>query len=117
MQIYDCGTRLCGRLVTSNHKTPMAMGETLNPRGVKKLFVLAPNYAAGKDMAAGAQFIFSLNHGAVTKLPSIASADLAALIYAACRWIRFCDCRPQAPLVSSALAALLLLEARLTSHD
>ena len=57
----------------------MAMGETMNPRGVKKLFVLVPNYAAGKDMA-GRSFIFSLNHGAVTKLPSIASADLAALI-------------------------------------
>jgi hypothetical protein len=48
----------------------MAMGETMNPRGVKKLFVLVPNYAAGKDMA-GRSFIFSLNHGAVTKLRAL----------------------------------------------
>ena len=78
MQIYDCGTRLCGRLVTSNHKTPMAMGETLNPRGVKKLFVLAPNYAAGKDMAAGARFIFSLKQGGVTKLGRIGLLSMGA---------------------------------------
>ena len=101
VQIYDCGARLCGRLVTSSDQTTMAMGETLNQRGVKKLFVLAPNYAAGKDMAAGAHFIFSLNHGAVTKLPRIASADHAALISAACRWIRFCD------LPSSSAARLI----------
>ena len=36
-----------------NDQTPMALGETLNNRGVKRLFLLAPNYAAGKDMAAG----------------------------------------------------------------
>ncbi len=41
-----------------NDQTPMAMGETLNQRGVKKLFVLAPNYAAGKDMAAGVKQTF-----------------------------------------------------------
>jgi branched-chain amino acid transport system substrate-binding protein len=36
-----------------NDQTPMALGEILNRRGVKKLFVLAPNYAAGRDMAEG----------------------------------------------------------------
>ena len=36
-----------------NDQTPMAMGETLNKRGVKKLYIMAPNYAAGRDMAAG----------------------------------------------------------------
>jgi len=36
-----------------NDQTPMAMGEYLNTKGVKSLYVVAPNYAAGKDMAAG----------------------------------------------------------------
>jgi hypothetical protein len=117
VQISDCGARLCGRLVTSNDQTTMVMGETLNQRGVEKLFVLAPNYAAGKDMAAGAHFIFSLNHGAVTKLPRIASADHAALIPQLVAGSGFAICRPQAPLVSSAFAALLLPEARLASHE
>ena len=31
-----------------NDQTPMALGELLNKKGIKKLFVLAPNYAAGK---------------------------------------------------------------------
>jgi branched-chain amino acid transport system substrate-binding protein len=41
-----------------NDQTPMALGELLNQRNVKKLFVLAPNYAAGKDMAAGVKKTF-----------------------------------------------------------
>ena len=41
-----------------NDQTPMALGETLNNRGVKRLFILAPNYAAGKDMAAGVKKTF-----------------------------------------------------------
>jgi branched-chain amino acid transport system substrate-binding protein len=41
-----------------NDQTPMALGELLNRRDVKKLFVLAPNYAAGKDMAAGVKKTF-----------------------------------------------------------
>jgi branched-chain amino acid transport system substrate-binding protein len=41
-----------------NDQTPMALGELLNQRNVKKLFVLAPNYAAGKDMAAGLKKTF-----------------------------------------------------------
>ncbi len=36
-----------------NDQTPMALGEILNRKGVKTLYVLSPNYAAGKDMAAG----------------------------------------------------------------
>ena len=36
-----------------NDQTPMAMGEYLNTKGVKSLYVLGPNYAAGKDMLAG----------------------------------------------------------------
>jgi branched-chain amino acid transport system substrate-binding protein len=41
-----------------NDQTPMALGETLNQRGVKRLYMLAPNYAAGKDMAAGVRQTF-----------------------------------------------------------
>jgi branched-chain amino acid transport system substrate-binding protein len=38
-----------------NDQTPMAMGEVLNQRGVKSLYVMAPNYAAGKDMVGGVE--------------------------------------------------------------
>ncbi len=41
-----------------NDQTPMAMGELLNQRGVKSLYVIAPNYAAGQDMVAGAERTF-----------------------------------------------------------
>ena len=36
-----------------NDQTPMAMGEYLNTKGVKSLYLVGPNYAAGKDMLAG----------------------------------------------------------------
>ncbi|MBS0517611.1 MAG: ABC transporter substrate-binding protein [Proteobacteria bacterium] len=36
-----------------NDQTPMAMGEYLNQKGVKNLYLVGPNYAAGKDMLAG----------------------------------------------------------------
>ncbi|MWD28588.1 ABC transporter substrate-binding protein [Aquicoccus sp. SCR17] len=41
-----------------NDQTPMAMGEVLNKMGVKSLYVMAPNYAAGKDMTAGVERTF-----------------------------------------------------------
>ena len=41
-----------------NDQTPMAMGEYLNTKGVKSLYVMAPNYAAGKDMLAGVKRTF-----------------------------------------------------------
>lgn len=41
-----------------NDQTPMALGEIMNRKGVKTLYVLAPNYAAGKDMAAGVKLTF-----------------------------------------------------------
>jgi branched-chain amino acid transport system substrate-binding protein len=41
-----------------NDQTPMAMGEVLNKQGVKSLYVMAPNYAAGKDMVAGVERTF-----------------------------------------------------------
>ena len=36
-----------------NDQTPMAMGAVLNLNNVKSLYVMAPNYAAGKNMVAG----------------------------------------------------------------
>ncbi len=36
-----------------NDQTTMAMGEKLNKAGIKKVYLMAPNYAAGKDMLAG----------------------------------------------------------------
>ena len=41
-----------------NDQTPMAMGEHLNQKGVKSLYVMAPNYAAGKDMVRGVESTF-----------------------------------------------------------
>ncbi|WP_417514122.1 ABC transporter substrate-binding protein [Minwuia sp.] len=38
-----------------NDQTPMAMGEVLNQRGVKSVYIMAPNYAAGKNMVAGVE--------------------------------------------------------------
>ena len=42
-----------------NDQTPMAMGEVLNRKGVKKLYVMAPNYAAGKNMVSGVERTFT----------------------------------------------------------
>ncbi len=42
-----------------NDQTPMALGEVLNQRGVKTLYVLSPNYAAGKNMVAGVERTFA----------------------------------------------------------
>ena len=42
-----------------NDQTPMAMGEILNRRGVDNLYVLAPNYAAGRNMIAGLERTYS----------------------------------------------------------
>ena len=41
-----------------NDQTPMAMGEVLNQNGVKSLYIMAPNYAAGKNMIAGVERTF-----------------------------------------------------------
>lgn len=42
----------------NNDQTPMAMGEVLNQRGVKKLYLITGNYAAGRDMMAGVKSTF-----------------------------------------------------------
>ena len=36
-----------------NDQTPQAVGEYMNQKGVKTVFLIGPNYAAGKDMLAG----------------------------------------------------------------
>ncbi len=41
-----------------NDQTPMAMGEVLNQQGVKSIYIMAPNYAAGKNMVAGVERTF-----------------------------------------------------------
>ncbi|MEZ5477751.1 MAG: ABC transporter substrate-binding protein [Thiolinea sp.] len=41
-----------------NDQTPMALGDYLNKQGVKSIYVMAPNYAAGKDMVAGVESTF-----------------------------------------------------------
>ena len=41
-----------------NDQTPMALGEYLNQVGVKSIYIMSPNYAAGKDMANGVESVF-----------------------------------------------------------
>jgi len=41
-----------------NDQTPMALGEYLNQAGVKSLYLMAPNYTAGKNMTAGVERTF-----------------------------------------------------------
>jgi branched-chain amino acid transport system substrate-binding protein len=41
-----------------NDQTPMAMGEYMNQKGVKTVYLIGPNYAAGRDMLAGVRATF-----------------------------------------------------------
>ncbi len=41
-----------------NDQVPMALGKVLNDRGVKSLYIIAPNYAAGKNMVTGVERTF-----------------------------------------------------------
>ena len=41
-----------------NDQTPQAMGHYMNQKGVKSMFLIGPNYAAGKDMLAGVAATF-----------------------------------------------------------
>ena len=41
-----------------NDQVPMAMGEVLNQLGVKSLYIMAPNYTAGKNIVAGVERTF-----------------------------------------------------------
>src|SRR5215217_4080896 len=53
---------LCSPYVFStswqNDQTPQAMGHYMNQKGVKSVFLIGPNYAAGKDMLAGVASTF-----------------------------------------------------------
>src|SRR6202048_3734657 len=53
---------LCSPYVFStswqNDQTPQAMGLYMNQKGIKSLFLIGPNYAAGKDMLAGVKSTF-----------------------------------------------------------
>ena len=66
-----------------NDQTTMAMGEVLNQLGVKKLYIMAPNYAAGKGMVAGVERTFKGNVVGkdMTKFPAQIdfSAELAKI--------------------------------------
>ncbi|WP_435310486.1 ABC transporter substrate-binding protein [Primorskyibacter sedentarius] len=63
-----------------NDQTPMAMGEVLNRQGVKSLYIMAPNYAAGKDMAAGVERVFEgeIKGKDLTKWGADAQLDFSA---------------------------------------
>ncbi len=41
-----------------NDQTPMALGEVMNQQGIKTVYIMAPNYAAGKDMVTGFERTF-----------------------------------------------------------
>jgi len=53
---------LCSPYVFStswqNDQTPQAMGLYMNQKGIKSVFLIGPNYAAGKDMLAGVKSTF-----------------------------------------------------------
>ncbi|MBT5487627.1 MAG: ABC transporter substrate-binding protein, partial [Deltaproteobacteria bacterium] len=66
-----------------NDQTTMAMGEVLNQLGIKDLYIMAPNYAAGKGMVAGVTRTFKGNiiGKDMTKFPAQLdfSAELAKI--------------------------------------
>jgi len=63
-----------------NDQTPMAMGEYLNQVGVKSIYIMAPNYAAGKDMANGVDSTFNgeIKGKDLTKWGADAQLDFSA---------------------------------------
>jgi len=63
-----------------NDQTPMAMGEYLNQIGVKSIYIMSPNYAAGKDMANGVENTFKgeIKGKDLTKWGADAQLDFSA---------------------------------------
>jgi branched-chain amino acid transport system substrate-binding protein len=59
---HDLAGKLCDKnffnVSWQNDQTPMALGEVLNQQGIKSAYLMAPNYAAGKDMVAGFERVF-----------------------------------------------------------
>src|SRR5471030_3195852 len=72
-----------------NDQTPMAMGDYLSSKGVKSLYVVGPNYAAGKDMLAGVKRSYkgTIAGEDYTKWPDQLdfSAELTKIGRASCR--------------------------------
>ena len=66
-----------------NDQTTMAMGEVLNQLGVKRLYIMAPNYNAGKGMVKGVTSTFKgeIVGKSMTKFPAQLdfSAELAKI--------------------------------------
>lgn len=58
----DLAGRLCSENFFStrgqNDVTPMALGEQMNKDGVSSVYIMAPNYAAGKDITSGVEATF-----------------------------------------------------------
>jgi branched-chain amino acid transport system substrate-binding protein len=54
---HDLAGKMCHELFFStswqNDQTPEAMGKHMSDQGITDVYVMAPNYAAGKDMVAG----------------------------------------------------------------
>lgn len=79
--------KLCHRdfFATSwqNDQTPMAMGEVMNQEGIDNVYLMAPNYTAGKNMMAGFKRTFKgrIIGEDMTKFPSQLdfSAELAKI--------------------------------------
>ena len=63
-----------------NDQTPMALGEHLNQVGVKSIYIMSPNYAAGKDMANGVENTFKgeIKGKDLTKWGADAQLDFSA---------------------------------------
>ena len=59
---HEIAGELCSPYIFStswqNDQTPQAMGLYMNQKGVKSVFLIGPNYAAGKDMLAGVAATF-----------------------------------------------------------
>ena len=63
-----------------NDQTPMALGEVLNQQGVNSLYIMAPNYAAGKNMVSGVERTFNgeIKGKDLTKWGADAQLDFSA---------------------------------------
>ena len=63
-----------------NDQTPMALGEVLNQKGIKSAYLMAPNYAAGKNMVSGVERTFKgeIKGKDLTKWGADAQLDFSA---------------------------------------
>lgn len=63
-----------------NDQTPMALGEVLNQQGLNSIYLMAPNYAAGKNMVTGVERTFKgeIKGKDLTKWGADAQLDFSA---------------------------------------